>query len=110
MPEIHSTPLSEFNRSQALLSLTFPSLYPEGKGEFVMPRQRSIDYDVYLRHAMRWRDGRFARHPRFRFVAFNTLVRRQISAACWMIRVSRFRFRFGSIRFGSIPVNFGFGS
>jgi len=79
MPEIHSTPLSEFNRSQALLSLTFPSLYPEGKGEFVMPRQRSIDYDVYLRHAMRWHDGRFARHPRFRFVAFNTLMRRQIS-------------------------------
>ena len=28
---------------------------------------------------MGWRDGRFARHPRFRFVAFNTLMRRQIS-------------------------------
>ena len=43
VPEIRSTPLSEFNRSQALLSLAFPSLYPEGKAEFVLPRQRSIE-------------------------------------------------------------------
>ena len=80
VPEIRSTPLSEFNRSQALLSLAFPSLYPEGKAEFVLPRQRSIEYGDYLQHALKWRDGRFARHPRFRFVAFNTRMRRQISA------------------------------
>ncbi|EAQ87096.1 hypothetical protein CHGG_03715 [Chaetomium globosum CBS 148.51] len=62
VPEIRSTPLSEFNRSQAFLSLAFPSLYPEGKACTEMARR-----------ALR-------APPPIRFVAFNTRMRRQISA------------------------------
>ncbi len=48
---------------------------PELEG--VEPRLRSIEYKEYIEHAMRWHDGRFARHPTFRFVAFITLMRAQ---------------------------------
>jgi ATP-dependent DNA helicase PIF1 len=78
IPSIRSTPLNEFNRSQALLSLAFPTLYPEGRAEFVRPRRRPIKYAEYIEHALRWHDGRFARHPSFRFVVFNTLMRTQV--------------------------------
>ncbi len=53
LPSIRSTPLDEFNRSQALLSLAIPGLYPEGKADFVTPRQRTISYADYLAHALK---------------------------------------------------------
>ncbi|SCV61241.1 unnamed protein product [Fusarium fujikuroi] len=65
MPHIRSTPLNEFNRSQALLSLAFPTLYPTGQGDFIEPRQRSVTYSDYIERLMKFHDGRFARHPRF---------------------------------------------
>ncbi|KHO00508.1 ATP-dependent DNA helicase PIF1 [Metarhizium album ARSEF 1941] len=79
-PNIRHTPINEFNRSHALLSLAFPCLFPDGRADFVEPRLRSIEYKDYIEHAMRWHDGRFARHPTFRFVAFNTLMRSQARA------------------------------
>lgn len=79
MPDIRSTPLNEFNRSQPLLSLAFPTLYPRGQANFVQPRVRSVTYKQYINHAMKWHDGRFAKHPRFRYVAFNTLMRHSVN-------------------------------
>ncbi|EXU95902.1 AAA ATPase, helitron and PIF1-like helicase domain protein [Metarhizium robertsii] len=79
-PNIRHAPINEFNRSHALLSLAFPCLFPDGRADFVEPRLRSIEYKDYIEHAMRWHDGRFARHPTFRFVAFNTLMRSQARA------------------------------
>ncbi|CZR49932.1 uncharacterized protein FPRO_16137 [Fusarium proliferatum ET1] len=69
MPHIRSTPLNEFNRSQALLSLAFPTLFPTGEGDFIEPRQRSVTYSDYIERLMKFHDGRFARHPRFPYVA-----------------------------------------
>src|SRR3569833_2337051 len=80
LPAVRSTPLGEFNRSQALPSLAFPSLYPRGQGEFVQALQRSTDYAEYIEQAMQWHDGRSARHERFRHVVFDTLMRQQISS------------------------------
>lgn len=78
LPSIRRTPINEFNRSQPLLTLAFPTLYPDGKADFVEPRLRSITYQDYLAHAMRWQDGRFARHKTWPFVALNTLLRAQV--------------------------------
>jgi len=78
-PAFRSTPLNEFNRSQALLSLAFPTLFPTGEAEFVTPRLRHVSYADYIEHLMKYHDGRFARHPRFRYVVFNTLMRRQVN-------------------------------
>ncbi|KAM4064851.1 ATP-dependent DNA helicase PIF1 [Hirsutella rhossiliensis] len=74
LPSVRRTPIDEFNRSQPLLTLAFPTLYPDGKADFVEPRLRSITYQDYLGHAMRWHDGRFARHKTWPFVALNTLL------------------------------------
>ncbi|EFY90645.1 ATP-dependent DNA helicase PIF1 [Metarhizium acridum CQMa 102] len=80
LPNIRRTPINEFNRSHALLSSRPQACAPDGRADFVEPRLRSIDYKDYIEHAMRWHDGRFARHPTFRFVAFNTLMRSQARA------------------------------
>ncbi|KJZ68932.1 hypothetical protein HIM_11675 [Hirsutella minnesotensis 3608] len=40
LPSIRRTPIDEFNRSQPLLTLAFPTLYPDGKADFVEPRER----------------------------------------------------------------------
>ena len=78
-PDIRSTPLNEFNSSQALLSLAFPTLFPQGKAEFVTSRLRKVDYASYIERLLKYQDGRFAKHPRFRYVVFNTLMRHQVN-------------------------------
>jgi hypothetical protein len=74
-----ATPLREFNRSQALLSLAFPTLFPYGEAEFVGSRVRSVKFAEYIEHLIKYHDGRFARHPRFRYVVFNTYMRLQVN-------------------------------
>ena len=44
MPPYRSTPLVDFNALEPLLSLAFPTLFPRGDAEFVMPRLRYIPY------------------------------------------------------------------
>ncbi|KAJ0118553.1 Uncharacterized protein HZ326_31856, partial [Fusarium oxysporum f. sp. albedinis] len=53
MPDIRRTPVNEFNRSQALLSMAFPTLFPRGQADFVEPRLRPIKYADYIQHALR---------------------------------------------------------
>ena len=77
LPPFRATPLSEFNREQALLSRAFPTLYPYGKAEWISPRCRTVAYKAYIEHLIKYRDGRFAQHPRFRYVVFNTMMRQQ---------------------------------
>jgi hypothetical protein len=77
MGSIRRTPIHEFNRQEALLSLAFPSLYPTGAAEFVAPRMREVSFASYAKLMMCYQDGRFARHPRFRYAVFNTLLRKQ---------------------------------
>lgn len=60
MPSYWDTPLSEFNRGQALLSWAFPSLFPNGDAEFVTPRPRGIGYPKFVKHLFLYKDSRFA--------------------------------------------------
>lgn len=77
LPPFRSTPISDFNRTEPLLSLAFPTLFPYGGAEFTIPRQRSVSYKDYIRHLMKHESARFAQNPCFRFVAFNTIMRHQ---------------------------------
>jgi hypothetical protein len=79
MPTPQRTPLSELNKSHALLSWAFPGLFPRGQAEYVTPRLRNVPYAEYIRHLILYKDMRFAQHPRFRYVVFNTLMRLQIN-------------------------------
>lgn len=42
IPEMRSTPINDFGMRQPLLSLAFPTLSPQGKGDYTEPRQRKI--------------------------------------------------------------------
>ncbi|KAK8212055.1 hypothetical protein IWZ00DRAFT_507970 [Phyllosticta capitalensis] len=66
-PEHHSTPISEWDRNQKILSLSFPTLYPFGKADFAEPRLRSVTLDEYFAYE----DPRFARHPRWSYFVFS---------------------------------------
>lgn len=79
MPNIHSTPINKFNRSQALLSLAFLTLFPQGAGDFTEPRQQVVEYKDYIERLMKFHNGRFTQRPGFPYIAFNTLIRQQIN-------------------------------
>ncbi len=53
----------------------FPTLFPDGAGDYHQPRLRKVHMSDYFAHLLRFRDSRFARHPRFPWFAFNTLQR-----------------------------------
>lgn len=69
-PTCQLTPLNEFDESLPLFSNAFPYLFPDGKAEFRIPRQRSIQLVDYLLHAVRYHDGRLVF---FCFFIFNLL-------------------------------------
>ena len=70
------TPISEFDET-CILRMIFPTLFPEGKGDINLPRARKISFDSWIRHLLRYKDGRFASHSRFRYVVFNMLMRQK---------------------------------
>ena len=67
-------PLSEFT-TDGLFTKAFPALFPLGKGDFSLPRKKSLALHEWVRHLIRFHDSRFARHPRFRFFALNLIFR-----------------------------------
>lgn len=79
MSPFRSTPIAEFNTTQPVLSWTFPTLHPRGEADSLNPRLRSVSFHDYIQHLLKFHDGRFARHPRWRYVVFNTLMRKQSS-------------------------------
>lgn len=67
-------PLSEFT-TDGLFTKAFPALFPLGKGDFSLPRKKSLALYEWIKHLIRFHDSRFARHPRFRFFALNLIFR-----------------------------------
>ena len=46
-----------------------------GAADFVAPRPLAITVGNYFKHLLMYADGRFARHPRFRYFSLNTEMR-----------------------------------
>ena len=59
------------------MSLTFLTLYPNGAADYLEARDRTVSYIEYAAHLMKYKDGRFVKHPRWRYVVFNTYMRQQ---------------------------------
>jgi hypothetical protein len=76
-PSIRSTPLDEAAGRERIFAMAFPTLYPTGRADFNTARERKVDLNDYARHMMCYHDGRFGRHPRWRFLIFNLLMRRK---------------------------------
>ena len=73
-PENGSVPIDEF-KTQGYISSAFPTLFPTGEANFLAPRQQLVKVGMYFKHLMMYGGGRFAKHPRFRYLALNTEMR-----------------------------------
>ena len=80
-PSIRSTPIDEASGKDRIFAMAFPTLYPTGQADFNTPRLRNVDLNDYAQHLMRFHDGRFGRHPRWRFFVFNILMRRKANSS-----------------------------
>ena len=63
------------------MSCAFPSLFPTSAAEFASPRVREVTIDNYFKHLIKYKDGRFAKHPRFPYFALNTVMRWRVLQA-----------------------------
>ena len=73
-PVTEANPINEFN-TEGYMACAFPTLFPEGIADFLAPRQRVVTIANYCKHLMMYQDQRFAKHPRFRYFALNTIMR-----------------------------------
>ncbi len=73
-PKSGDTPVNEF-QTEGYITCAFPTLFPTGAGDFVVPRPRTVTAGNYFKHLMMYGDGQFAKHPRFRYFALNTEMR-----------------------------------
>ena len=73
-PSRGDTPINEFV-TEGYISCAFPTLLATGDADFLAPRERTITVGNYFKHLMKYEDGRFAKHPRFRYFALNTEMR-----------------------------------
>jgi hypothetical protein len=80
-PSIHQTPIDEASGKDRIFAMAFPTLYPTGRADFNASRLRKVDLNDYARHLMCFQDGRFGRHPRWRFFVFNLLMRQRANSS-----------------------------
>ena len=72
-PNLGILPIHE--NTPGYMTKAFPTLFPDGEGDFYQARVRKITLGEYFTHLLRFRGGRFAWHRRFPWFAFNTLQR-----------------------------------
>jgi hypothetical protein len=88
MPVVRGTPLSEYGSNIAINA--FPTLFPTGKGGFDEPRSKKVSEKQWANYLLQFRGGRFARHPRFRYWALNTIMRHESKkASTWYQTIQR---------------------
>jgi hypothetical protein len=74
-PEIRQTPIDELGRRHRLFAMCFPTLFPYGNADWHQGRMRNVSLADWGEHFLKFHDGRFGAHPRFRFLVFNMLMR-----------------------------------
>ncbi|XP_055344659.1 uncharacterized protein LOC129592610 [Paramacrobiotus metropolitanus] len=77
-PAMNEVPIDEFNTA-GYIAQAFPCLFPTGNADLRDNRGRAnpVTETEYFKHLMRLADGRFAKHPTFRFFALNSVLRWQ---------------------------------
>ena len=88
MPVVRGTPLSEFGSNIAINA--FPTLFPTGEGGFDVQRPHQVAEKDWANYLLQLRGGRFARHPRFRYWALNTILRHETKkTSTWYQSIQR---------------------
>ena len=79
-PDRAPEPASEYNTA-GFWSMCYPTLFPTGAADISNVGANGVVRDVSLadwaEFLMQWKDGRFARHPRWRYHVFNMLQRQR---------------------------------
>ena len=76
-PTRDNTPLSEFS-TKYFFTLAFPTLFSFGSSDYHVNRKRTCSsFSDWVEHLFWFKDGRFAQHPYFKFVAHNILMRKR---------------------------------
>jgi hypothetical protein len=77
-PNRGKEPLSEFT-TRHFFTLAFPVLFPYGTGDVHVNRSRTCtSLGDWANHLLWYRDGRFANHIFFKFVAHNMIMRKRV--------------------------------
>lgn len=82
-PSIRTTPIDEAAGTQRIYAMAFPTLYPYGQADLNASREQAVTLKEYAYHLLRYADGRFGRHPRWRFLVFNILMRQKSKKSAW---------------------------
>lgn len=76
-PTRDNIPVSEFT-TQHFFTLAFPALFPYGSGDFFFNRPLTLSSMAHwAEHLIWYNDGRFAKHPYFKFVVHNMIMRKR---------------------------------
>jgi len=70
-PNIDCSPVNEFH-TPGYITRAFPTLYPYGNAVLRAERVRDIKPAEYFQHLLKYKDGRFAQHTRWRYFALNS--------------------------------------
>ncbi|KAJ7879868.1 hypothetical protein B0H13DRAFT_1892031 [Mycena leptocephala] len=81
MEQLHAAAFTMMPLGQSIAINAFPSLFPNGKADFAAERETKVTMTEWAAHMLRFKDGRFARHPRFRYWALNTVMRHDAKKA-----------------------------
>ena len=73
-PTIGGAPINK-STTEGYFSMAFPNLFPTGAADFLGFCHNQVTIGNYFTHLLKYDDGRFARHPRFRFCTLNTEMR-----------------------------------
>ncbi|XP_059070553.1 uncharacterized protein LOC131860191 [Cryptomeria japonica] len=73
-PAIGTSPINEYV-TLGLLDMAFPTLFPDGRCDWLEPRMRRVHLHEFVKHLLRYRDHRFGQHPRFKYFMMNMIMR-----------------------------------
>lgn len=76
-PSLQTFRYSQQGRGTRIFSSAFPYLFPTGAADWAVPRPRGkpLKFRDWMLHMLKYHDGRFAKHDRFRYACFNLWMR-----------------------------------
>jgi hypothetical protein len=84
MPAVHGAAINEHEPNMQYMIDGFATLFSSGKADCHAVSPYKITASFYFEHLMRYKDGRFAKHPRFRYFAWNSLLRWNAKKRTWV--------------------------
>lgn len=73
-PQISTSPVNEYN-TEGLLSMAFPTLFPNRMALLLQDRERHVHLHEYALYLIKYYDQRFGQHVHFRYYIYNLMMR-----------------------------------